>query len=93
MPRTVTKRVLSIAGAAVIGGLLSLSALAQIRTSTTIKLVGSSPNSWEAAKNAVEEAGKHLADVRIAEVDRLDMRLESGKVVEYRAGVRVELPK
>jgi flavin-binding protein dodecin len=56
-------------------------------------LVGSSPNSWEAAKNAVEEAGKHLADVRIAEVDRLDMRLESGKVVEYRAGVRVELPK
>jgi flavin-binding protein dodecin len=55
-----------------------------------IRLVGSSPNSWEeAAKNAVEEAGKHLRDLRIAEVEQFDMRLENGKVVEYRARVHV----
>lgn len=55
-----------------------------------IRIVGSSPNSWEeAAKNAVEEAGKHLRDMRIAEIEQLDMRLEDGKVVEYRARVHV----
>jgi dodecin len=55
-----------------------------------IRLVGSSPNSWEeAAKNAVEEAGKHLRDLRIAEVEQFDMRLENGKVVEYRVRVHV----
>jgi flavin-binding protein dodecin len=55
-----------------------------------IRLVGSSPNSWEeAAKNAVEEAGKHLRDLRIAEVEQFDMRLENGKVVEYRTRVHV----
>ncbi len=51
-----------------------------------IRIVGSSPNSWEeAAKNAVAEAGKHLRDMRIAEVEQFDMRFEGGKVVEYRA--------
>jgi flavin-binding protein dodecin len=55
-----------------------------------IRIVGSSPNSWEeAARNAVEEAGKHLRDMRIAEIEQLDMRLEDGKVVEYRARVHV----
>jgi dodecin len=55
-----------------------------------IRLVGSSPNSWEeAAKNAVEEAGKHLRDLRIAEVEQFDMRLENGKVVEYRVRVHI----
>ena len=55
-----------------------------------IRIVGSSPNSWEeAAKNAVEEAGKHLRDLRIAEVEQLDMRLENNEVVEYRARVHV----
>src|SRR5512144_743036 len=53
-------------------------------------LVGTSPTSWEeAAKNAVEEASKHLHDLRISEVEQLDMRLEDGKVVEYRARVHV----
>jgi dodecin len=55
-----------------------------------IRLVGSSPNSWEeASKNAVEEAGKHLRDLRIAEVEQFDMRLENGKVVEYRVRVHI----
>ncbi len=55
-----------------------------------IDLVGSSPNSWEeAAKNAVETAGKNLRDLRIAEVDKLDMKVEDGKVVAYRTRVLV----
>jgi flavin-binding protein dodecin len=55
-----------------------------------IRLVGSSPNSWEeASKSAVEEAGKHLRDLRIAEVEQFDMRLENGKVVEYRVRVHI----
>ena len=55
-----------------------------------IRIVGSSPTSWEeAAKNAVEEAGKQLRDMRVAEIEQLDMRLEEGKVVEYRARVHI----
>ena len=55
-----------------------------------IRLVGTSPTSWEeAATNAVEEAAKHLHDLRVSEVEQLDMRLEDGKVVEYRARVHV----
>ncbi len=55
-----------------------------------IELVGTSPNSWEeAAKNAVETAGKSLKDLRVAEVRELDMKVENGKVVAYR--VRVNL--
>jgi flavin-binding protein dodecin len=55
-----------------------------------IRIIGSSPNSWEeAARSAVEEASKHLRDMRIAEVEQLDMRLEDGKVVEYRARLHI----
>ena len=55
-----------------------------------VELVGTSPNSWEeAAKEAVETATKSLRDLRIAEVGKLDMRIEDGKVVEYRARVKV----
>lgn len=51
-----------------------------------IELVGTSDTSWEeAAKTAVENASKTLRDVRIAEVKKLDMRIENGKVVAYRA--------
>ena len=53
-----------------------------------IELIGTSEVSWEdAAKNAVETAGKSLDDLRIAEVSKLDMRVENGKVVAYRARV------
>ncbi len=55
-----------------------------------IELVGSSTVSWEeAAKNAVELAGKSLHDLRIAEVSKLDMTIEDGKVVAYRARVHL----
>ena len=55
-----------------------------------IELVGSSDKSWEdAAKNAVDTAGKSLKDLRIAEVSDLDMKLENGKVTAYRAKVKV----
>ena len=53
-----------------------------------IELVGTSDVSWEeAAQNAVETAGKSLKNLRIAEVNKLDMKLENGKVVAYRARV------
>jgi flavin-binding protein dodecin len=55
-----------------------------------ITLVGTSPESWEkAATAAVETAAKTLRDLRIAEVEELDMHLENGKVIAYRAKVRV----
>ena len=55
-----------------------------------IELVGSSPNSWEeAARNAVETAGKSLRDLRIAEIAQLDMKVEDGKVAAFRARVNL----
>lgn len=55
-----------------------------------IDLVGSSPVSWEdAAKAAVERAGKTLRDLRVAEVEKLDMKVDNGTVVAYRARVKL----
>ena len=55
-----------------------------------IELVGTSETSWEnAAKNAVETASKSLRDLRIAEISTLDMKVEGGKVVAYRARVKL----
>jgi len=55
-----------------------------------IELVGTSPKSWEdAAKNAVNIAGKTLKDLRIAEIAQLDMKVEKNKVVAYRARVKL----
>lgn len=55
-----------------------------------IELVGTSTTSWEeAAKNAVETAGKSLRELRIAEITKLDMKMEAGKVAAYRARVTV----
>ena len=55
-----------------------------------IQLVGSSESSWEeAAKNAVEKAAQTLRDLRIAEVEKLDLKVENGKVVAYRARVNL----
>ena len=52
------------------------------------EIIGSSPVSWEdAAKNAVETAAKSLRDLRVAEVCKLDMKIDDGKVVAYRARV------
>ena len=52
------------------------------------EIIGTSTKSWEdAAKKAVETAAKSLRDLRIAEVSKLDMKIEGGKVVAYRARV------
>jgi flavin-binding protein dodecin len=52
------------------------------------EIIGTSPVSWEeAAKNAVETAAKALRDLRVAEVCKLDMKVDGDKVVEYRARV------
>lgn len=51
-------------------------------------IIGSSPTSWEdAAKNAVQTAAQSLRDLRIAEISKLDLKIEGGKVVAYRARV------
>jgi flavin-binding protein dodecin len=55
-----------------------------------ITLVGTSPESWEkAAASAVQMASKSLRDLRIAEIEELDLQIENGKVTNYRARVRV----
>ena len=52
------------------------------------EIIGTSAVSWEdAARVAVETAAKTLRDLRIAEVGKLDMKIENGKVVAYRARV------
>jgi flavin-binding protein dodecin len=52
------------------------------------EIIGTSTVSWEdAATTAVETAAKSLRDLRVAEVGKLDMKIESGKVVAYRARV------
>ena len=55
-----------------------------------IELVGTSDTSWEeAAKTAIETAGATLKDLRIAEITKLDMTIEDGKVISYRARLNV----
>ena len=52
------------------------------------EIIGTSRTSWEdAAKKAVETASKTLRDLRVAEVGKLDMKIEDGKVTAYRARV------
>ena len=55
-----------------------------------VELVGTSDESWhDAARRAVETAGSSLKDLRIAEVIKLDMSIENGKVTAYRARINV----
>lgn len=55
-----------------------------------IELVGTSNDSWEkAAQAAVETASKSLRELRIAEITELDMQIDNGKVISYRAKVKV----
>jgi dodecin len=51
-----------------------------------VDVIGTSPTSWEdAARNAVKTASKSLRDLRIAEVAKLDVKVENGKVTAFRA--------
>lgn len=55
-----------------------------------IEVIGTSTKSWEdAATNAVEVAAKTLRDLRIAEVVKMDMKVDGGKVVAFRTRVLV----
>jgi hypothetical protein len=59
-------------------------------TYTIVELVGTSKKSWEdAAKTAIETAAETLRDLRVAEVVKLDMTVEDGKVSAYRARVNL----
>jgi flavin-binding protein dodecin len=59
-------------------------------TYKVIEIVGSSSESWErAAATAVEQVSKSVRDLRVAEVVTLDMSLEGGKVIAYRAKLKV----
>jgi flavin-binding protein dodecin len=50
------------------------------------QVIGTSSNSWEdAARNAVQTAAGTLRDLRIAEIEKLDVKIEDGNVVQFRA--------
>jgi hypothetical protein len=52
------------------------------------EVIGTSTISWEdAAKNAVQTAAKSLRDLRIAEVTKLDVKIENGKVAAFRTRI------
>ena len=52
------------------------------------EVIGTSSNSWEdATRNAVKTAAKSLRDLRIAEITKLDVRIENGKVSQFRSRV------
>ena len=64
--------------------------VAKMSIYAVIRLVGTSPTSWEdAAKGALEEAAKHLEDLRVAEVEQLDIRMHENNPIEYRARLRI----
>jgi flavin-binding protein dodecin len=54
-----------------------------------IEIVGTSTQSWaDAAKNACQIASKSLRDLRVAEVEQLDVKIDDGKLI-YRAKLKV----
>ncbi|MFA4965401.1 MAG: dodecin family protein [Thermoleophilia bacterium] len=55
-----------------------------------MEVIGSSPTSWEeAARTAVELAGIHREDLRVAEVVELDLKIDDQQIVAYRAKVKL----
>ena len=55
-----------------------------------IEVVGTSINGWEdAIKNAVDTASKEITNLRITHVVELDMNLSEGRIMEYRARVKL----
>jgi dodecin len=66
--------------------------MAAKKSSSTVyrvtEIIGTSPVSWEeAARTAVETASKTLRDLRVAEIVKLDLKVENGKAVAFRARV------
>lgn len=67
-----------------------LSASSESSVYRITEVIGTSAQSWEdAARNAVETAANTLRDLRVAEVGKLDMKVEDGKVVAFRARVQL----
>ena len=59
-------------------------------TYDVIELIGTSSTSWEdAAKNVIEEAAKHLRELRVAEVVEKDLVIKNGKVEAYRTKLKL----
>jgi dodecin len=59
-------------------------------TYDVIELIGTSSTSWEdAAKNVIEEAAKHLRELRVAEVVEKDLVIKNGKVEAYRTRLKL----
>ena len=55
-----------------------------------IELIGTSSTSWEdAAKNVIDEAAKHLRELRVAEVVEKDLVIRNGKVEAYRTKLKL----
>src|SRR5262245_46357444 len=77
------------------GGLSDLTSDAEVAMANpsvylVTDLVGTSKPSWEdAAKNAIQTAAKSLRDLRVAEVIRLDVTIDKGKVITYRTRLNV----
>lgn len=73
-----------------IGGNVMIKKNAGEQIYKVIEVIGTSTKSWEdAATNAVETAAKSLRDLRIAEVVKMDMKVDGGKVVAFRTRVLV----
>jgi dodecin len=54
------------------------------------QVIGTSADSWEAAaRNAVETAARTVRDLRVGEIDKLDLTIEEGRVTAYRARVNI----
>ena len=55
-----------------------------------IEIVGKDSMGWEyAVKNAIDEASENLRDLRIARVKELDVKIDNGKISEYRAKINL----
>jgi flavin-binding protein dodecin len=54
------------------------------------QVIGTSTDSWEAAaRNAVETAARTVRDLRVGEIDKLDLTIDDGRVTAYRARVNI----
>jgi flavin-binding protein dodecin len=70
------------------GGIMAKQAAGSDTVYKVVEVIGTSTQSWEdAARKAVETASQSLRDLRIAEVVKMDMKVENGKVLAYRTRV------
>jgi hypothetical protein len=69
---------------------MNMAAMGEPSVAKVIELIGSSPTGWEdAAANAVKEAAKTIRNIRQVYVKECTAKVKDGKIVEYRANVKV----